>query len=398
VVWTRNGTTVGDGYLYHFSALNLVDGIGFYDPRSGKPIAGHPPAWELVLAVPSALGLRSWLSHKLFASRIGAATIAMTGLAGRAAFGRRIGLVAAALAAVYPFMWLYERAILSEPLAMLGVATTIWLTYTFRARPGLALAVALGAIVGFIAMTRAELILISVLVVVPVILSARAVRAQRRIGWLAAAGAACLLVVTPWGIYNTTRFERPVPFSTAAGIGLLQGNCAPTYHGELLGWYQLGCAVFVKDLDPDYSVADGQYRDAGVEFIRDNASRAPVVAAARVGRAFGVFRPTQQMHLEAAESGSPLWVLRLGFVTYWILLLFAVGGFVVARRRSVPVYPLLAFPLVTLLFVLPTIGSMRYRAPAEISLVLLAAVGVEAAVRSWRARLARPAPADVSTL
>jgi hypothetical protein len=65
----------------------------------------------------------------------------MTGLAGRAAFGRRVGLVGAALAAVYPGMWLYERELLAEPLAMLGTSTTIWLAYRFRSSPSFGIAV-----------------------------------------------------------------------------------------------------------------------------------------------------------------------------------------------------------------------------------------------------------------
>lgn len=76
----------------------------------------------------------------------------MIGLAARAAIGRRAGLMAAALAAFYPFVWLYERELLSEPLAMLGTATTIWLAYRFRSTPGFWLAVALGAVVGLMAM------------------------------------------------------------------------------------------------------------------------------------------------------------------------------------------------------------------------------------------------------
>jgi 4-amino-4-deoxy-L-arabinose transferase-like glycosyltransferase len=386
VVWMRHRIVLGDGYVYHYGALNLVNGFGFYDPNSGKALAGHPPLWTVVLAGPSALGLKSWLSHQLFTTVIGTATIVMTGLAARAAFGRRVGVIAAALAAFYPFVWVYERSLLAEPLGMLLTATTIWLAYRFRAQPGLALAVALGAAVGVMAMTTAELLLIAALLVAPLILFVRNVRLNRRLAWLAAAAGACVLVIAPWAIYNSTRFARPVPFSTALGAELLQGNCQPTYHGRLLGYYALGCLLFVKDLDPDFSVADGQYRHVALNFIDENKSRVPIVMAARVGRTFGVFRPAQQMHLEAGETATPVWVFRLGFAVYWILLPFAVAGFVLARRRGVATYPLLAFPLMVLISVLPTIGSVRYRAPAEISLVILAAVGTDAAITAARTR------------
>jgi hypothetical protein len=65
---------------------------------------------------------------------------------------------------------------------------------------------------------------------------------------------------------------------------------------------------------------------------------------------------------------------------------------VIARRRHIPVYPLLAFPLVVVWMILLTIGSVRYRAPAEIPLVMLAAVSLDWAIGKWRPEVARQEP------
>jgi 4-amino-4-deoxy-L-arabinose transferase-like glycosyltransferase len=389
VLWMRDRPVLADGFHYHFAAHYLADGLGFINPvtraLNGSDVADatHPPGWTVVLTLPTLLGLRSYLSHQVVACVVGAATVAMTGLAGKAAFGRRTGLLAAGLAAVYPNVWLYEREVLSEPLAMLGVATTIWLAFRFRAKPGAGFAVALGAAVGVMAMTRSELIAISVLLVVPLILSVRSVDWRRRVAWLVAAGVACIVVISPWAIYNASRFEKPVPLSAGLGAAMLTGNCGPTYHGRLLGSFELGCIAFVRDLDPDPSVADGQYREQALDFMNDNRSRVPVVVAARVGRTFGFFRPAQQMHFEA-ERGTALWVIRLAFVAFWILLPAAVAGAVRARRHRIPLYPLLAFPATVLLAVVTTIGAVRYRAPAEIPLVLLAAFAFDALIARFR--------------
>jgi len=397
LVWMRNDAVAGVGTAYHFGALDLVDGIGFYtrpdffNPTGGAPVAAYPPAWTIVLGGPSALGLRSWFSHQLIASVIGMATIVMTGLAARAAFGRRVGIVAAVLAACYPFAWLYERELLAEPLAMLGTATTIWIAYRFKAAPSVWLAVALGAAVGVMALTRSELLGVSVFLVAPVVFSARAVKLRRRFRWLGASGVACVLVIAPWAVYNQSRFTRPVPLSTALGSTLVVGNCPSTYEGELLGYYNLACALFLRGIDPDASIADGQYRGNAVDFMKENRRRAAVVAVARVGRTFGVLWPNQQMQFET-ERGTRTSVLRLGFVAYWVLLGFAIWGFVIARRRKVAVYPLLAFPVVALLSVLVTVGTVRYRAAAEISLIILAAVAIEAAIAMVRRR-GEPEPA-----
>ena len=114
----------------------------------------------------------------------------------------------------------------------------------------------------------------------------------------------------------------------------------------------------------------------------DNLSRVPVVAAARIGRTFSVFRPFQQVHFEA-ERLSPLWVVRGGLFSFWLLAPFAVLGGVVARRRRIPIYPILVFFAVVLLAVTFAIGAVRYRAPAEVPLALLAAVGIDHLVRRF---------------
>ena len=97
--------------------------------------------------------------------------------------------------------------------------------------------------VGFVAMSRPELIALAAFLLLPLIATAAGIEWRRRIVWLAAAGMACALVVLPWSIYNSTRFERWVPLTTSLGTTMLTGNCEPTYHGELLGFYRLGCAL-----------------------------------------------------------------------------------------------------------------------------------------------------------
>lgn len=392
VIWMRDHLAALDGLHYHYRALAIGDGRGFVNPLvqmlsgapKAPPDASNPPGWPLVLAGPSALGVRSVLSHQLVSCVVGAATIVMTGVAGRAAFGRRVGLIAAGLVAVYPNVWLYERELVSEPLALLGVATCIWLAYLFFKRPGSGLAVALGATIGALAMTRSEQIALLVFLVLPLILFRRSVGWRRRITWLALAGAGCALLIAPWSLYNTTRFDRPVVLSTGLGNAMVMGNCKPTYSGDLLGYYQGGfnaCNVGVSR-SKDQSIADGQLRRAAVDFMRANESRVPVVVAARIGRTFNVFRPFQQVHLEG-ERHTSIWVLRLGLFAYWLLVPFAIYGAIVARRRKIPIYPLLAFPIIVALSVALTIGAVRYRAPAEIPLVLLAAIAVDALIKGW---------------
>lgn len=388
VVAMRNVDVGGDGPYYHYGALFLVRGHGFVNPLirlfggGDVPSALHPPAWTLVLAVPSALGLQSYLAHQLVATVVGATTIAATGLAGRAAFGARTGLIAAAIVAVYPNTWIYEREVEAETLVLVGVAVSLWLAYKYRARPDRNVAIALGAAVGVLALTRSELIALLVLLVVPLILTTAAVSLGTKLVRIALACAVCALLMSPWAIYNSTRFDKAVLLSTGFGSAMAQGNCPLTYSGELLGSFKLGCAILTKHVSKDPSVADGQLGREALDYMRAHSSRVPVVVAARIGRTFGIYRPFQELHF-ARDRKSPLWVLQLGLVAYWILLPLAIVGVFVARRRRVAVYPLLVFPATVLIAVIPTIGEIRYRASAEIPLVLFAAVAIDAGLRRW---------------
>ncbi len=60
-----------------------------------------PPLFVLVLAIPSAIGLKTFLAHRVWCCIIGAAGIVVCGYAGREIGGRRVGLVAAFIVAVY---------------------------------------------------------------------------------------------------------------------------------------------------------------------------------------------------------------------------------------------------------------------------------------------------------
>jgi 4-amino-4-deoxy-L-arabinose transferase-like glycosyltransferase len=402
VVLTRNDFIGGDAPYYHYGALYLVDGHGFVTlAANGKyiPNAFHPPAWIVALSVPTALGLRSWLSHQIVAAMIGTFTIVATGVAGGAAFGRRTGLIAAALVAVYPNVWLYERELAVETLTLAGIAVTIALAYKYRAAPGWPRAIGLGALIGLLALMRSELITLTVFLLLPIVLSTSSVALGTRVRWLAAAGAACALVISPWAIYNTERFHHPVTLSTSFGPAIRQGSCPVTYSGELLGYFSLSCLLGTPGISQNQAVAESQYRHIAIDFIRAHPSQTAVVAAARVGRTFGLYRPLQQVHLDRSESRTDLWVLRLGLYMYWAMLPLAAVGIAMAKRERIPVFPLLAFPSAVLVAAVLTIGETRYRAPAELTLVLLASLAIDTALahRSRRGENPRLSKAGTTT-
>ena len=130
-----------------------------------------------------------------------------------------------------------------------------------------------------------------------------------------------------------------------------------------------------------------------IEYIKDHTSRVPLVVAARVGRLWGVFKPGQTTALDWSFEGRgrvPSWSSLFAF---YVLVPFAVVGLVAMRRRRVTVLPVLVLIAIATFAAATTFGIPRYRAPAEVGIVLAAAVGMLAA---WRRIRGRPAPLEVS--
>jgi 4-amino-4-deoxy-L-arabinose transferase-like glycosyltransferase len=394
----------GDGYFYHHAANLLAEGRGWINPfflnENGvvTEAADHPPLYILYLAGFSAVGLDSPLAHQLASTLLGAGTIWLAGLAGRQIGGRRLGLVGAAIVAVYPNIWLWDGLLLSETMAILTVTLTVWLAYRFWRDPGLWPGVALGASVGLAALARAELLLLSVLVVLPLCLLARRAALRTRIAWLAGAAAACVLVITPWVANNLTRFDEPVYLSNGLDITLATANCPYTYDGKHLGYWRLDCVkeyMALRDFDEvtgDQTEKSRILREETLDFISNNTSQLPKVVLARWGRVTGLYSPMQQSGLDAMNERIDPWVPKAGLVAWYPIVVLAGAGALVLWRRRTTLIPLLGPPIIVAFVVTAFFGQPRYRAIAEVPIALLAAVALERLWTWWRARRASEPP------
>ena len=391
----RHDALSGDGFEYSVQANLNARGewfISVYGSATRTPDALHPPAWTLVLTVWAWLGQHSFFAQQILAACIGSLTVGAVGLAGRRIGGARVGLIAAGIAALYPGLWVYERAVLSETLLLLGIAIVILLGYRFRARPSARSAAVLGIVCGLLALTRSEQILVFVALVAPLILALQHLEWRRRIAWLTLAALGVLVVVTPWTIYNLGRFDHPVLLSNNFGSAVAQGNCAITYYGPLTGSYSLGCLT--SHPHGDQTDQNTALLHHGLAYLDHHVTRLPVVVLAREGRAFGFWDPFQQVHLDAQWEGNgtygasyvptAIWVNRLGLFGFWLLLVPAGAGVFALRRRRIPVYPLLGFFAIVVFTAATTYGEPRYRAAVEVPLVVLAAVGISAALSHRR--------------
>jgi len=403
-LWTLVGLTIrlitvysdpnkvagGDAYSYHYGANLLVTGHGFINPYLYIPHHAHhavqsasfPPLFLLLVAIPSALGLKTFLAERVWCCVLGAAAVVVCGSTGREIAGRRVGLIAAFLVAVYPNLWMTDELALSETIAPLLVAGVLWFTYRFWKRPSLPRAIGLGASLGVAMLGRDELTLLVVFILVPLVLLARALTWRRRAVTLAVGLVTVGLVVGPWVGYNLSRFDKPVFISSGLGVTLASADCAATYSGPYEGYWSMPCALHYAgepsvDTHADESVEGAQLQHLALDYVRAHENRLVPVTLAKLGRAFGFFHPLQQIHLDSYVETRPYRWAITGLVMYYVLLALSVGGTVLLRRRRIPSFPLWAVGLDVVCSVALTFGQTRYRTTFEVSLVLLAAVQLE---------------------
>ncbi len=389
----RFRTINGDPLYYHFGANLLADGRGFLNPlrlAAGvtEPGADHPPLYIVFLAGFSLIGIRSITGHMLVSCLLGAASVAVGGLAGRRIAGPRVGLIAAVLLALYPNVWRFDAMLLSETLVIFMVNVTLLSTYRYLDRPSLGRLAMVSGAVALCALTRSELVLLFLVLVVPLALTTATRQWRTRIKWLAAAAAVAISVLSPWVAYNLGRFDRPVLLSSQLELTIALANCDQVYYGPNIGYWSLACGS-IESASPggEISTTDGSSEsrllDQAVSYVRSHPGRWLAVEGVRLARILNVWNPSNAIDIDTFVEGNPKRVAQLSLVSLWPMVVGSVIGTVSLRRRKIVVFPLLSPCAVTIITVLVFYASGRFRAAAEPALCLMTAVAVEAA---WSAR------------
>jgi 4-amino-4-deoxy-L-arabinose transferase-like glycosyltransferase len=378
----RHVTGAGDWHFYHWQANLIAEGRGFIEPfkflfdHHVSPSAGHPPLYPLALAVVSKLGGTGELSHRALGLLLGACTIVLVGLLGRRAGGDRVGLLAAALCAVYPLMIAVDGALMSETLYGPLIALALLAAWGMLDRPGPWIALATGAAIALAALTRSEALLLLVVLAWPA-----AWRGGP--GWplrAALATLACALVLAPWAIRNADRFGAFVPISTNDSTVLAGANCPLTYHGVDLGGWNIDC-ISPRRRDNEAEQAAIWRREA-TDYAREHVGRLPVVAAVRLLRVWDLWQPRRQVMF---AEGRQRRVEQAGVAVYFAFLVLGALGAVALHRRGVTLLVLLAPAVAVCVAAVLGYGVPRLRHAFEIPLLVLAAAGILRLVDARRA-------------
>lgn len=376
-----------DATYFHGQGRALADGRGFVDPflEGDRPSAGDPPLFSLLLGGLDLLGLDSVQSQRHALAAVGATSAVLAALVAASVAGRRAGVVAGLLAAFSPLLWINDGMLMSESPYVPLVALVLLASIGLWRRPTPLGAAVLGAAIGLAALTRGEAVLYLLVVVVPLVIALRSMPASRRLALGGVAWAGTALVLAPWLLHNAARFEEPVLLTSGTGSVLLSGSCDEAFDGPLLGYYSASCLTDSADrwvvvaATEDESVRDRRYRELAVEHLSAERRRVPLVAAARVGRIWEVYRFGDSIALDAQLERRGLWPSRAGFAWHWLFTPLAVAGLVVLRRRGRPISPFVGIAVAVTATAALSFAITRYRVPWDLCAVVLAAVALDAA-------------------
>ncbi len=395
-----------DNNWYHTQSLLLADHGDLYDPfacldsvrepgmgndqavalcrEKGvlEPSAGHPPGYLVYLAAVAKLGFETTLEQRIAGCLLGALAVGFVGLVGRQVAGRRAGLIAAFLAAVYPNLWINDGLILAESLYTVFVGVVLLLCYRLWRRPTYANAAWLGVAVAAATLTRSEGLTLLAFVVLPLAVVLPGISWARKAGTAAVVGVVALALMAPWVAHNLGRFTEPVYLASGTGRVMAYGNCDATYYGDKLGYWDDSCTL--KDFpDGDESVVDAAHRELATEYMADHKGRLPVVVAARIGRMWSVYAPIQGANLDILFERRGAVPVRTGLAMYYVLLGLSVAGLVVLFKRKVTIVPFVGLAAMVTFTAAASFGVTRYRTPVDLILTILAGVALDA---WWRRR------------
>ncbi len=381
----------GDATYYHVQGLLLGNGHLFAHPyywlQTGQyaDSASHPPAYSAFLGLLSSAGLQSATTHRLASGLLGTAAVVVIGLLAARLAGHRAGLIAAGLAAVYPMLWINDGMLQAESLYALVIAVLLLLAHRAWEDPTPRQVAGVAAMTALATLTRTEAALFFLVLVLPLALRAPArpwPDRLRLLGVGALTGAVCL---APWVAFNLARFNQPVYLTNSAGSVLSDASCRGTYYGTYIG-YHANC---IQDpplrFDDHYDESDREadLADQVDDYVTDHLGRLPVVALARVGRVWSVFKPGQNVFLDWWLEGRGKAASTVGLWSYYLLLPFGAVGAVALHRRKITLVPLLSTVVVVTVAAAATFGLTRYRVPADVALVVLAGIGVDALIRRY---------------
>ena len=385
--------TVAKGYVPQYDAKSY-ESIGLhllkercYCITDSIPTVGRAPAWPTVIAIIYYIAGPQNLYARYFLCLLGAGTCVLLYLLASALFGRRIGIIAGILAALYPGLFIYDGWLYSESLYTFLLVASIYGLYQLQRSAQTRWAVLTGVLLGLLSLTRPNGIAVIALALVWLLIIGKIFHWSWR---SILKNAALLLIIpgiliAPWTARNYTIAHAFIPIAIGDGTVL-----AGAYNDLVLPPSDVqGQWVSAIRTHPAIAKAYGVCSDAVCDTKRDTALKQsaaqwalqhkrilPTLVGLHFIKMWTPITPEADLPMNQFphRATSQFLVTLLETVSIPLFLIAAFGLWATRRkwRDLVFVYFIIALTIVQCLYFY---GSSRFRAPIE-PLVLLFVAGV----------------------
>lgn len=365
----------------------------------GRPSGYTQPLYAWFLAGLYQVAERHWLVVGIAHIALAALTAVIVFEIGRRVASLEVGLVGATIATLHPFLVWHDMHLNREILDGLVIALVALLALVVAERKGVLLALALGGAAGLAILGNARLALLPVVLAAFVAFPLERTRRSLLLATTVVVGAA--VVVAPWIARNEisvgcatlttdTRALWKANNENTRGIldrgGWIDDVPEPP-GGPPWPEYAADLTLAGMPTEVDECAQQRYYRELVVDFWRENPDEKGRLAAQAVQM---LWSPTFSVDSDDAGRGR---VAELGrdvvepVFMIAVYLLAIVGALLVPRRFVALVFLLVGY---NTLAAMAFAGTVRYRAPFDFLLAILAATALVGAWDWIRARRYRP--------
>jgi len=377
---------VFDQISYHNLALRVVGGYGFTFGELWWPItpAGAPTAhWSFLYTLYLVLIYFLFGPHPIIARILQAIIVGIlhpyiTYRLGEKLFSRNIGLIAAAITAIYVYFFYYGAALMTEPFYITAILFTIYfaiqLAESTDKKRDIKLGIALGISIGLTIVLRQVFLLFLPFLFLWMWIAR--FKLNRRLPLLPTALSFILIAcfVLPITFYNYQRFHSFVLLNTNSGYAFFWGN-NPIYGTKFIPIlttpeYQAMIPADVRHLDE--AALDRELLGRGIQFVMNDPKRYVLLSLSRI--------PPYFMFWYSPESSTLSNISRIG--SFGLFLPFMLYGLFLGVKQNQknlltsPAGLLMIFAVVYSGLHILTWTLIRYRLPVDAVLIPFAGLAL----------------------
>ncbi|GER88520.1 hypothetical protein KDW_26820 [Dictyobacter vulcani] len=375
---------LADSLQYRDIGLHLVQAHCFC-LHGNIPTVGRAPLWPVLIGLLSLPSNPHALSVRLFLCALDAGTCVLIYLFARRLLNAHWALIAGISASLYPNLFIYTGWLYSETLYTFLLTAFIYVLYCFQRERRLRQAVVSGLLVGLLALTRPNGLLLIGLCVVWLLVLAW----QRHFNWkyalrmLVLVPALALLLIVPWTLRNYLVTQRFLPVATGDGTVLLGAYNDPVAQRswDQMTWFNpLKSVPEVAKSFPLYTCdarcemgREDVYKGHALQWMQTHLERMPGLLTAHLADmwlpvAHESDLPTDRFADQLSTRVVLVWMAIVPLPTYLLALL----GLWYTRRRWRDFLFIYGVLLLTIAQNIAFYGIPRFRAPIEPLLILLA--------------------------